>query len=172
MLVAIDLQNDYWDPKGRFYVESTRDIFQNVYQRLNEANANGELLVYTKNVYDEDEKETRSEHELQWAQAIYPPFQEILRAGVLLEKQHYGIAPEEALALKKKYEDREGAFDRIEFVGVETNVCVLANVSIMQNIFTKSEIYVHPDRTCAGDLHLYRAALDVMEGLKIHVERD
>lgn len=172
MLIAIDLQNDYWDPKGKFYVKASGDIFENVKDRIRQAVQDGELLIYTRNVYkDDDEDEERSEEELQWAQEIYPPFEALLSEGIELVKDHYGIAPEEALELKKKYEHVEGAFERIEFVGVETNVCVMANVNIIQNIFKRSKIYVHGDRTCSSDLALYEAALDVMEGLKIHVKR-
>lgn len=170
MLFAIDLQNDYWDPSGKYYVAASQTILQEVIHRLEQAVSDGELLVCIRNTYGDEEREERGAEEIQWAEAFYPPFASFLEEAEIVRKSHYGIAPEEALQLKEKYSHLEDAFDTIEFIGVETNVCVMANVNIIQNIFTTSALLVHKKRTAASSERLYKNALEILAGLKVLIE--
>lgn len=169
MLIAIDLQNDYLDPKGKFYIPTSATILEAIADRIQTAIDDDELIVVAKNVYPESEYAERSAEDIKWAEAIHPRFQELLKTAVIFEKEHYGIAPEEALKFKQKYHHKEHAFDAIDFVGVETNVCVLANMAIIQNIFTNSKLTISTKRTAANDPSLFDAALEVMRGLKMEV---
>lgn len=169
MLIAIDLQNDYLDPAGKFFVPASASIIEPIMERLSQAVNSDELIIYTKNIYPESEYYVRSAEEISWAEEIFPPFQKLLHTAECFEKKHYGIAPEEALRFQEKYQSKEHAFDRIEFVGVETNVCVLANMAIIQNIFTKSMIILNPKLSAARDAELFQAALKVMQGLKMEL---
>lgn len=170
MLIAIDLQNDYLDPKGKFFVPSSRQILPTMLRRIEKGLEQGELIAYTKNIYPQEEYEERSKEEILWAQEIHPMFKEALKDAVLFEKEHYGIPPEEALRFKKKYSDREEQFEAIEFIGVETNVCVLANLAIIQNIFPTSALRICTSCTEAGDPKLRDAAIEIMRGLKVLID--
>lgn len=172
MLIAIDLQNDYLDPKGKFYIPASAAILDPMEQRIRQALAEDELIVYTRNIYPDSEYLERRADDIRWAEAIYPQFASLLTSGMPFDKHHYGIAPEEALRLKKTFQHLEQAFDQIEFIGVESNVCVLANINIIQNIFTEAKLRLNERHTASGDASLHEAALRVLEGLKIEVIRD
>jgi nicotinamidase-related amidase len=169
MLFAIDLQNDYLDPAGKFYFPQVEEIKQAMRERLEQACAKGELIAYTKNIYPEDEYAERSASEIAWAEEIHEDFKPLLATSQKFEKIHYGIAPEGALKFRDEFADRKKDFEFIEFIGVETNVCVLSNISIVQNIFPESGLMISPRRTAANDDTLYKQALAIMRGLKVKV---
>ena len=169
MLFAIDLQNDYFDPKGKFYIPSAEGIKKRLVDRLQRAVDTGEITAYTKNIYPEDEYRERSAEVIQWAEDIYPAFKALLRQAEKFEKIHYGIAPVEALKFRTKFEHRKADYESIEFIGVETNVCVLSNVIIVQNIFPDSGLKISPERTAASDPELHRQAINTLAGLKVEV---
>ncbi len=172
MLFAIDLQNDYLDPEGKFYFPAVEDVLGDIKERLEEAIRTGELMACTKNIYPEDEYKDRSAETIAWAQEIHPLFRDLLREAELFEKEHYGISPEGALAFREKFKDRKNDFEFIEFLGVETNVCVLANLNIIQNVFPSSGLTVSARRTVASNPELHRSALEIMKGLKVKVLDD
>lgn len=172
MLFAIDLQNDYLDPRGKFYVPAAEGIKENIRQRLFHAVAEDELIAYTKNIYPDAEYLERPGDDIRWGEAIYPLYRELLAEAYLFEKSHYGIPPEEALRFRDKFQDRKSQFEAIEFVGVETNVCVLANVSIVQNVFPKSWLRIYSHRVAAQTPELHQNALEVLKGLKVEVFQD
>ena len=169
MVFAIDLQNDYLDPAGKFYFPQVENIKQAMRERLEQALAKGELIAYTKNIYPEAEYAERTASQIAWAEAIHDDFKELLANGQKFEKIHYGISPEGALKFREEFAERKADFEFIEFLGVETNVCVLSNISIVQNIFPESGLMISPGRTAARDDTLYEQALAVMRGLKVEV---
>ncbi|MBS4538812.1 isochorismatase family protein [Clostridium sp. D2Q-11] len=60
-------------------------------------------------------------------------------------------------------------FKKIEFVGVETNVCVLSNAVIVKNIFPDSEIIIYKSLCTSSNLDLHKKALDIMTSLQMKV---
>lgn len=169
MIFAIDLQNDYLHKDGKFYIPAAENIKTALLARLMDARATGELIAYTKNIYPESEYKERSAEEIKWAEEIYEDFKDVLQDAKQFEKIHYGISPESALEFRQEFEDRKEAFEYIEFMGVETNVCVLSNISIVQNIFPESGLMISPLRTAAKDKRLHENALEIMRGLKVEV---
>lgn len=169
MLFAIDLQNDYLHKSGKFYIPAAEEIKPALIARLKDAVATGELIAYTKNIYPESEYEERTAEEIEWAEEIYEDFKDLLRHAKEFRKIHYGISPESALKFRDEFEDRKEEFEYIEFMGVETNVCVLSNISIVQNIFPESGLMISPNRVAAKDKRLHLNALEIMRGLKVEV---
>ncbi len=169
MLFAIDLQNDYLDPKGKFYFPEVETIKDAMTRRFEQAIENNELIAYTKNIYPKDEYLLRSEEEIKWAEEIHPDFKPYLEKAQEFKKIHYGISPEGALKFRDEFEDRKRDFEYIEFIGVETNVCVLANIAIVQNIFPNSGLRLRPQCTASSNPKLKESAIDLLKGLKVEV---
>lgn len=66
---------------------------------------------------------------------------------------------------------RKQTFESLEIVGVVTQICVLSNAVLAQAALPEVPIYIHPDCVASPDLQLHRAALQVLEGMQIHVTR-
>lgn len=166
MLFLIDLQNDYFDKKGKYYFEGASSIVPGLTDRIKRAVSDGEDIVYTLNRYTE--KDGRSEEERLWASSLYGEFKELLQEAVYLEKFYYGISEEAASYLRKIYGEKGP--ERIELAGAETNLCVMANAVVVQNMYPESEIVLKRHLLTSSDLVLQDYALTVMENMNMNIE--
>lgn len=66
---------------------------------------------------------------------------------------------------------RSQSFDSLEIVGVVTHICVLSNAVLAQAALPEVPVYVDPDCVASPDLGLHRSALQVLEGMQMHVTR-
>jgi nicotinamidase-related amidase len=62
-------------------------------------------------------------------------------------------------------------FERIELVGLVSNICVIANAVLAKTAQPETPIIVDARCTASNDPTLHQAALDVMRGLQIRVAR-
>jgi nicotinamidase-related amidase len=60
-------------------------------------------------------------------------------------------------------------FERIELVGLVSNICVIANAVLAKTAQPETPIVVAAQCTASNDPTLHQAALDVMRGLQIRV---
>lgn len=65
---------------------------------------------------------------------------------------------------------RESGFNRVELVGLVSNICVISNAVLAKAALPEAEVVVDAACTGSGDETLNREALDVMQGLQITVE--
>lgn len=165
MLFLIDLQNDYLDPQGKFYFPETKDLIQALLKRIREAQGSGEPILYTLNLYTD--KDERPIGEREWASSLYEPFRELLQGELPLNKYYYGISSEEAGKIMACY--KEDAPSRIEVAGVETDLCVMANAVIIQNMFPDAQIVVSRSRSRSSHHDLEEKSFAVMEGMKMEI---
>ena len=98
---------------------------------------------------------------------LFGSLKEVLKKHKVIKKKFHSISPEDAAKLRSEYEDEP---DRvIEFIGVETNVCVLSNAIMLHNSFPLATITVLKD-LCAGSTEkLDNEAIDVLKSLKIEI---
>jgi nicotinamidase-related amidase len=62
-------------------------------------------------------------------------------------------------------------FERIEIVGLVSNICVISNAVLAKTAQPETPIVVDAECTAGNDPKLHQAALDVMTGLQIRVAR-
>jgi protein-tyrosine-phosphatase len=60
-------------------------------------------------------------------------------------------------------------FESIEFVGLVSNICVIANAVLAKTAQPETPILVDSKLTASHDKKLHEAALEVMAGLQITV---
>lgn len=170
MLIAIDLQNDIFDRNGSGYAESTEAVRDGIETRIQQAVDQGEPIIYTQNFYPEFEQESRSLESIRFDEAMFPQFRELLEThGDRYEKTFYGIPPEEARKIQKNYEDDVETNRTIEFIGAETNVCVLANIMIIQNIFPQANITLNKDLIASTSRELGDKTIDVLSNMNVFI---
>ncbi|GAB3067789.1 isochorismatase family protein [Salinicoccus sesuvii] len=173
MLIAIDLQNDIFDKNGSGYAESTEAVRDGIESRIQHAVDQGEPVIYTQNFYPEFEQESRSLESIRFDEAMFPQFRELLEThGDRYEKTFYGIPPEEARKIQKKYEDDVETDRTIEFIGAETNVCVLANIMVIQNIFPQANITLNRELIASTSKELGDKTIDVLSNMNVFIIGD
>lgn len=170
MLVVIDVQNDTFDTRGTNFAEWSKVIEDGIARRIDEAVENDESIIYTKNLYPDFEYDKRSAESIHFDEAIYPKFYERLEEyGDEYTKTFYGIPPEQANNIYKNYKDEVETNHKIEFIGVETNVCVLANIMIIQNIFPEADITANKKLLAASSDDLHEKTLEILENMNVFV---
>ncbi|MEZ2458684.1 cysteine hydrolase family protein [Salinicoccus roseus] len=170
MLIAIDLQNDIFDENGTGYAESTKEVRDGIEARIRQAIGEGESVLYTRNLYPEFEQEKRSLESIRFDEEIFPQFGQLLEDhGDEYVKTFYGIPPEEARKIQKKYGDEVETNRTVEFVGAETNVCVLANIMVIQNIFPQADITLNKDLAASTDRTLHDKTIDVLSNMNVFI---
>lgn len=168
MLFIIDMQNDFVDnEKGKLPVPGAAAIVPKILQEIKKQEEQGEPIYYTLDQHDTEEDE-RSKEEKQWGMDLYPPLKEALKNHTAIKKNFHSISPEDAAELKKEYGEDPDRL--IEFVGVETNVCVLSNAVMLHTSFSLASIRILKDMCVGTTPELHQAALDVMKSLKMEVQ--
>ncbi|WP_411843212.1 cysteine hydrolase family protein [Salinicoccus sp. HZC-1] len=171
MLVAIDLQNDTFDASGSSYGEWTEKIKNDITARIQKAIDDNESIIYTKNLYPEFEHDRRSTESIRFDETIYPEFFALLENyGDEYVKTFYGIPPEEAKKIQEEYQEEVETNQTIEFIGVETNICILANLMVIQNIFPQADITVNKDLVGSSNEDLHDKTLEVLKNMNVIIK--
>lgn len=191
MLMIIDMQNDYIDKKdGKFYVQDSENIVDGIIERIKKAEDNGEYIYYTSDIPIE-EYEFKREHkqepindnetiELQvkssniedkWGCEPYSLLRCYLDKHEEVKKSYYAIPPETLLKFQQKFKEESHIIKEIEFVGVETHICVLANAICLQSAFPQARMVINASlcRSKNEDDHEY--GLKIMESLGMEIRR-
>lgn len=170
MLVVIDVQNDTFDKRGTNFAEWSKIIKEGVAKRIDQAIDNNESIIYTKNLYPDFEYKERSAESIKFDEAIYPEFYTRLeKHGDEYTKTFYGIPPTEAKNIYENYKDEVETNQMIEFVGVETNVCVLANIMVIQNIFPEANITINKNLVAAASDDLHDKTLEILANMNVFI---
>ncbi len=170
MLVAIDLQNDIFDERGSGYAKWTEEVRDGIEARIRKAVDEGEPVIYTRNLYPDFEHDKRSTESIRFDEALHPQFRELLEThGDEYTKTFYGIPPEEAMSLQEKYGDDVENNRPIEFVGAETNICILANIMVIQNVFPQADIMLNKGLVASTSDELHDKAIELLSNMNVEI---
>lgn len=171
MLFVIDMQNDFVDQKrGKMFVKDADTLVPGIIQKIKEYEKNNDLIFYTLDIHENMDDDNRTLEEKKWGQEIYTPLYKYLASHHVLTKNFYGICPKEATKIKNLYQNKERYIRKIEFIGVETHICVLANAIILQNTFHNSKIIINESLCTSSNLDWHKRALKLMKELKMEVK--
>lgn len=170
-LVIVDMQNDFIT--GSLGSLECQCIVSAVVERLKEALANDERIIFTRDTHTEDYLNTPEGIKLpvkhcikgSFGWDIIPelrlPIVESQNRNILfIDKPIFG-----SVDLLKIINDE----DEIEFCGVCTNVCVVSNALMTKSYYPKAKISVNP-KLCAGtSINDHLSAIDVMRSCQIDI---
>ena len=162
-LIVIDMQNDFID--GALGTKEAQAIVPNVKRKIEEYEARGDAIVFTKDTHYSNYLETNEgkhlpvEHciegthgweissELDWS--AYP----------IVEKETFGNI------YWKSFFD----FEEVELVGLCTDICVVSNALILKAMYP--EINITVDASCCAGVtpESHKAALTTMKMCQINV---
>lgn len=188
MLFVIDMQNDYIDKdNGKRYVKDSEKIVEGIINKIKRSEEKGEYIFYTIDIPIQEEsyeqslsndiisiniQEIKSDKEEKWGCQPYEDLKSYLDKHEKVKKSYYAIPPETLFDFQRRFKDQNHVIEEIEFVGVETHICVLANAICMQSAFPEANIVIH-ERLCKSkDKKDHEIALKIMENLGMKIRRD
>ncbi|MBQ7445679.1 MAG: cysteine hydrolase [Clostridia bacterium] len=167
LLVVVDMQNDFID--GALGTKEAESIVPNVVSKIR--SWEGEIIA-TKDTHEINYMHTREGRFLPVPHCIkgtdgWNIRTEVQNAlneknAIILEKQSFGSIELPKLIEKKSYE-------KICFIGLCTDVCVISNALIVKIIFPEMDIEVD-ESCCAGVTKLkHDEAIDVMRSCQVEI---
>lgn len=194
MLFIIDMQNDYVDEEnGSSYVKDAETLVPGIINRIKFYEERGDKIFYTSdiNLLGQSKGLSKLQYELdnnndkigiinresmlsthkKWCFQPYGDLEFLLKNHQEIKKSYYAIPPETLLEIQLMYNDEKYIIENIEFVGVETNKCVLANAICLQSAFPEANIIINSKLCKSKDKEDHYNALKVMESLGMEIRR-
>ncbi|AYW45092.1 isochorismatase family cysteine hydrolase [Tetragenococcus koreensis] len=162
MLLIIDMQNQLLDLSYESYNINIYQLLPKIAQRLKKARLENEPVIFTKDIpieYANSEQANHSKFKL------LPDLKPLPNELVII-KHSYSMSPENLLQIKNKYKPQS---EKIELVGVETNLCILANTITLQSTFPTSK-FVIDTALISGREHEI-TALNLLLDFKVRIKR-
>lgn len=195
MLFIIDIQNNYIDSiNGKMYVRNSENLLSGIIEKIKEYEVKNDEIFYTLDIYTEDKiniteesdkglknnndlkniniKEYLATDQEKWEFSLPNILKPYLSKYEGLKKSHYGLPPEVLLEIQQRFNKEKKIIREIEFVGVETHKCVLANVVCIRSAFPDAKIIVDASLCMSNDMDKHKKSLEVMESLGIEIRSE
>lgn len=179
VLVVVDMQNDFIT--GSLGTKEAQAIVPNVKKKIDEAVANGDLIIFTRDTHWSDYLSTQEGEKLPVEHCVentdgWQIHEELIpdNYNFMMIRNKYTFGD---IDLPRNLADVIYHFAddiaEIELVGLCTDICVVSNAMLLKSYFYEGyEISV--DATCCAGVtpETHEAALKTMEMCQINVRRD
>ncbi len=172
ILVVIDMQNDF--VSGSLGSEKAQSIVPAVVQKIKDARERGDRIFATKDTHlKETYLETQEGKNLPVLHCIkftkgwelVDEIKSLINETEIWQKPTFGSM--RAMKAVAKLAEEEKA--EVEFCGLCTDICVIANASLLKTLSPETKIIVD-SKACAGVTgEKHRATLEVMKSLQMEV---
>ena len=170
-LFVIDYQNDFVD--GALGFPGAERLDEGIAEKIRSYEPGH--VIFTRDTHEENYLETREgkllpvQHCLRGSSgwALYgEAAQALADCGARgIDKSAFGIDCGDPAVLAVLPERA----DRIELVGLVSNICVVSNAVVLQSRYPEARIVVDAALTASFDPKLHEAVLNVLEGLQVEV---
>lgn len=169
ILLVIDFQNDFVD--GALGFPQAVLLEEAIAEKIKKYRKKGDKIVFTFDTHTADYLNTQEGRNLPVVHCIkgtegwnlYGKIAELCtEKDTIFEKTAFG-----SMALANYLADNK--YDRIELVGVVSNICLLSDAVLAKAALPEAEIVVDAACVASNDERLNEAALDVMESLQIKI---
>lgn len=169
LLLVVDYQNDFVD--GSLGFKKAQDIYPNVKSKILKYEENNYDVIFTSDTHSKNYLNTiEGEHlpiphciENTTGHKFYKDIEQIASRHLVLKKDTFPC-------IKLFSTLKDNLYEKIEVIGVVTNICVLSNAIVLKSIFPNTPIIV--DSTCcaSNDEKLEQEAYDILKNLMIEVK--
>jgi nicotinamidase-related amidase len=166
---VVDYQNDFVD--GVLGFPGAEALDRPIAEKIRKYRESGDEVVFTFDTHGADYYKTQEGKNLPVAHCVRgtPGHDLYGETGELIsdsDKRFYkpSFGSDELYEYLKKT-----PFERIELVGLVSNICVMANAVLAKTAQPETPVLVDQDCTASRDPKLHEAALAVMRGLQIRV---
>jgi nicotinamidase-related amidase len=169
ILVVVDMQNDFLT--GTLGSEDTKEIIPNVIKSIE--NFNGKIF-FTRDTHFEDYLNTQEGEKLPvkhclkntWGWEICEELKKYTNEEHIVDKPTFGSV---VLAEKLVEINDKEKIDSVTFVGVCTDICVIANAMLVKSFLPEVKVIVDSS-SCAGvSKKTHEAALTAMQSCQIEI---
>lgn len=162
MLVIVDMQNQILDEENEAYVPDGAALVKRIAKRLEQARADGEYILHTRDIPIEVKGTPDEEADaLQLIPELKP-----LENEKVVKKYYYSIPPEVLIDIKKNLFETEEE-KKIEITGVETNICVLSNTIEIQSAFPDADFTIN--KTLVAGKNHESQGLDILRDFNVEI---
>ncbi len=181
MLVVVDYQKDFVD--GALGFPGAELLDAGIAAKIHEYRASGDLILQTMDTHGPDYLQTKEGMHLPVPHCLagtagWETYGETAKAiqeasvsrFYRIDKVTFGVHPAQMMDLLAWLAAQQidpAAINRIEFVGLVSNICVISNICVFQGAFPNAQILVDPTLTASFDPKTHSAVLDVMRGLQV-----
>lgn len=161
-LIVIDMQNDFID--GSLGTDEAVKIVPNVRKKIEEYRSNGDEIIFTRDTHGEDYLNTPEGKKLPVVHCVKNTHGWQIADGLDVPDAIHIDKPSSGYTHWDKF-----CFERIELVGLCTDICVVSNALILKALFPNAEISVD-SACCAGVTpETHNSALETMKMCQIDV---
>ena len=192
MLFIIDIQNNYVNPnKGPMYVKNSEKLLPGIIKKIVEYSEKGDEIFYTTDIYNKtvpkvteesikgfgnnndlkniNVKEVLATDKEKWSFDLPNEIKPYLKKYECLKKSHYALPPEVILEIQQRFNKERKIIKEIEFVGVETHICVLANAICIRSAFPDANIIINERLCMSNDMKNHKQSLEIMKSLGMEI---
>lgn len=176
LLIVVDFQNDFVD--GALGFEKAKELELIIYDKAKKALDNGDRVVFTMDTHYDNYLETQEGKRLPIPHCIVDTYGWNLYGRLFSLFNEYKNSNKVSMFRKDTFgcyllgqllTNEEDEFDEIEFCGVVTNMCVMANTIIAKTMLPEARIVVDASACSSFNLELHDKALDVMESMQMDI---
>ncbi len=170
-LIVVDYQNDFVSGSLGFSGAELLDSL--IAEKIQKYRAKGDIIVFTFDTHDSDYLKTQEGKNLTTPHCIKGTIGHYLygETAKLIQDEDKRFY-KHTFGSSELYEYLKSTpFERIEIVGLVSNICVISNAVLAKTAQPETPIIVDADCTASHDPNLHRAALEIMIGLQIRVAR-
>ena len=170
-LIVIDMQNDFID--GALGTKEAQAIVPNVKKKIEEYEARGDEIIFTRDTHFEDYLESNEGKHLPVEHCIKGThgwqIHNEVAPNVVLNSSSAIIVDKYSFGKLDLFEACDEYPDEIELVGLCTDICVVSNALILKA--TVPEINITVDASCCAGVtpESHQAALTTMKMCQINV---
>ncbi|MCM1324794.1 MAG: cysteine hydrolase [Acetobacter sp.] len=179
-LIVIDMQNDFIS--GALGTKEAQAVMPNVVARINQARANGEQVIFTRDTHYENTymnsvegKHLPVPHCILNSEGwnLHPDIAATLTGNdILLDKEGFGAYDLPHFIIDRD-EDENDPITEITVIGLCTDICVIANAVVLKSFFVAPAfpVEITVDASCCAGVTLesHKRALESMKTLHINV---
>jgi nicotinamidase-related amidase len=168
-LIVVDYQNDFVSGSLGFPGAETLDVL--IAEKIQKYRSRGDIVIFTYDTHEADYLKTQEGKNLAVPHCIrgtagHDLYGETAKMAQDSDKRFY----KPTFGSDELYEYlKTTSFERIELVGLVSNICVISNAVLAKTAQPETPIVVDADCTASHDPKLHQAAIDVMKGLQIRV---
>lgn len=161
LLIVVDYQNDFVIGAEGF--KRAQEIEDNIVNKIKYYQKNGDEVVFTFDTHFDENYEKQSEKDNITGWQLYGEVKNLISSSSKSISKHTFASLDLSDLLRAEQ------YDRVELIGVVTNICVLANAVVAQISLPDAEIIIDSACVASDDDSLHEKALDIMESLNFTV---
>lgn len=171
-LIVVDMQNDF--VYGALGTPEARAIIPSVVDKIMEAYNNGDTLIYTRDIHFAEAYERTIEGNYVPSHCVAETpgaalIEEIKTLNIPRMYSQEACKSTYAYPFWGDWHDTLGRVDKIELIGVCTDICVVSNALVIRSKYPNIPVCVDAS-CCAGTTpERHKAALEVMKSCNVEV---